>query len=83
MIQFTEAIYEGGVFRPLEPLTLVERTHVFLQVANESAICDSELQPAEAELSQADFDRLLDELATDGPGYAGTFTRAEIYADHD
>ncbi len=35
------------------------------------------------ELSLAEFDRLLDELASDEPPIPGTFPRSEIYADHD
>jgi hypothetical protein len=34
-------------------------------------------------ISPDDLDRLLDEEATVGPSPAGTFTRAELYRDHD
>jgi hypothetical protein len=34
-------------------------------------------------LSIEEFDRLLDEEASIGPSPSGTFSRAELYADHD
>jgi predicted DNA-binding antitoxin AbrB/MazE fold protein len=76
MVQHTEAVYEGGVLRPLSPLTLAEHARVFLQVIDENAV-------STAEVSLAEFDRALDELATDGPVVAGSFSRANIYADHE
>ncbi len=30
-----------------------------------------------------EFDRLLDAEGTPGPAYSGTYSRAEIYLDHD
>jgi hypothetical protein len=33
--------------------------------------------------SPADFERELDELATDGPSLPRDFSRADIYAEHD
>lgn len=40
----TDAIYEGGVLRPLEPLNLVERERVSLSIstASEKAASDDE-----------------------------------------
>lgn len=34
-------------------------------------------------MSPEEFDRFLDEEATDGPSPIGTFSRAELYPDHD
>ena len=34
-------------------------------------------------LALEEFDRLLDEEATLSPSPAGTFSRAELYSDHD
>jgi hypothetical protein len=34
-------------------------------------------------LSVAELDQLLDEEATVGPSPGGTFTRVELYSDHD
>lgn len=39
-------------------------------------------QPA-PRMSANDFDRFLDEEATHGPSPTGTFSRAELYSDHD
>jgi hypothetical protein len=38
--------------------------------------------PAER-MSIEEFDRILDELATDGPSPSGTFSREDLYSDHD
>ena len=76
MVQQIEAVYENGVLRPLSPLLLADRTQVVLQVSEARA-------PEAAELSLSEFDQLLDQLSTDGPTAQGTYSRAEIYADHD
>jgi predicted DNA-binding antitoxin AbrB/MazE fold protein len=76
MVQHIEAIYENGVLRPLSPLQLADHAHVFVRVT------DTGTEEA-AELSLSEFDRLLDELASDGPSVPGTFSREDIYSDHD
>lgn len=76
MVQFIEAVYENGVFRPLAPLPLADQTRVLLRVSESSP-------EAAEELSLAEFDRHLDQLSSDGASPPGTFSRAEIYADHD
>ena len=76
MVQFIEAVYENGFFRPLAPFSLGDKTRVLLSVS------ESSLEAAE-ELSLAEFDRQLDQLTSDGPTQPGTFSRAEIYSDHD
>lgn len=34
-------------------------------------------------LSNAELDRLLDAESSEGPAYPGTYSRADIYRDHD
>ena len=71
-----QAVYEGGVFRPLTPLALPERARVTLDVvptAMETTVA----------LSDEEFDRQLMELGADGPSLPANFSRADIYADHD
>ncbi len=45
----------------------------------------SESQAAlnEPRITADELERLLDEEATAGPAYEGTYSRADIYADHD
>jgi hypothetical protein len=43
----------------------------------------SKLPPATARISADELDRLLDELAISGLSPKGTFSRAELYSDHD
>lgn len=43
----------------------------------------SKLPPSAARISADELDRLLDELAILGPSPKGTFSRAELYSDHD
>jgi hypothetical protein len=45
----------------------------------------AESQPAlrEPRISSEELDRLLDSEATPGPAYEGTYSRADIYVDHD
>lgn len=45
-----EAVYENGVFRPLEPLPLPEGTHVFLTIKDdEPAIVEVRRRRSEGE----------------------------------
>jgi hypothetical protein len=48
-----------------------------------AAIVLSDAPQSAAEMSEDEFDRFLDEEATSGPSPAGTFSRAELYSDHD
>ena len=43
----------------------------------------SKLPPSNVRISTDELDRLLDELAISGPSPQGTFSRAELYSDHD
>jgi predicted DNA-binding antitoxin AbrB/MazE fold protein len=76
MLQQVEAVYEGGVFRPLVPTGLAEHSHVTLDVA---------LSKTErvAAISDEEFERQLSELSSNGPTLPADFSRADIYADHD
>ena len=76
MSQQVQAVYEGGVFRPLAPLTLPEHAQVTLDVLPAAA-------PAPVALSDEEFDRQLAELSTDGPTLPVDFSRADIYLDRD
>lgn len=38
---------------------------------------------AASEMSEEELDRFLDAESTSGPSPSGTFSRAEIYSDHD
>ena len=76
MSQQIDAIYDHGVFRPLEPLALPDQARVKLTVDAESAEKSS---PRE----NADFDTELAPLLFDGPNLPADFSRADIYADHD
>ncbi len=40
-------------------------------------------RPAARRLTVEEFDALLDAEATTGPSPQGTFSRAELYSDHD
>jgi hypothetical protein len=48
-----------------------------------AVLSQSQTQLEQPRISGAEFDRLLDELAGHGSGGEGTFSRAEIYQDHD
>lgn len=76
MAQQIQAVYEGGVFRPLAPPTLPEHARVILDIVPATS------QTA-GTLSDVEFDRQLDELCSDGPTLPADFSRADIYADHD
>ncbi|MBI3462136.1 MAG: antitoxin family protein [Planctomycetes bacterium] len=74
MVQHTEAIYENGVLRPLARLDLPERALVHISVSDEPP----PTQESKRELSLAEFDLLVDDLASDGVSIPGTFSRADI-----
>ena len=79
MVQHIEAIYENGVLKPLTPLAAPEHARLQIDVIVE----DAATRQSEGELSLAEFDQSIDELATDGPSVDSTFPRSEIYSDHD
>jgi predicted DNA-binding antitoxin AbrB/MazE fold protein len=78
MSQQIDAIYDGGVLKPLVPLALPDQARVKLTV---------EAQPvagsADAAGVEAGFDAALEPLLFDGPNLPAGFSRADIYADHD
>jgi predicted DNA-binding antitoxin AbrB/MazE fold protein len=76
MDQQIQAVYEGGVFRPLEPLVLPEQARVVLNVSSTAVNPDTEI-------SEDAFNRRLAELCMAGPTLPTDFTRADIYAEHD
>ena len=76
MSQQVQAVYEGGVFRPLAPLALPEHAQVTLDVLPAAG-------PAPVALSDEEFDRQLAELSADGPTLPADFSRADIYLDRD
>ena len=47
-----------------------------------SALLSAPAKPA-PRLTRAELDRLLDEEVASGPSLPGSFTRAELYSDHD
>ena len=47
------------------------------------AIATSDQALPASTMSPEDFDRFLDQEATHGPSPIGTFSRAELYSDHD
>jgi predicted DNA-binding antitoxin AbrB/MazE fold protein len=77
------AVYENGILRPLEPLNLPDKEMVTITLAVEAK---EKLGGIEfATLSDDEFDRLLDELAS-GPTLSPLpvdFSRLDVYTDHD
>lgn len=78
------AIYENGVFKPMEPVALPEQTEVVFepQVVNRTG---EPMFLSDPNLSPEAFGRLLDEMAARPPGkpLPPDFSRADIYDDHD
>jgi predicted DNA-binding antitoxin AbrB/MazE fold protein len=74
MIQHIRAIYENGVLRPPTPLNLPDDTQVDLAI---------ESSRERVALSDAEVKKLLDEFAVDVPKTESTFSREDIYFDHD
>lgn len=60
MVRKLEAVYEGGVLRPVEPLRLVEHQHVSVIILDEIADDGEELQFAPRE----EFEALADHTIT-------------------
>lgn len=48
-----------------------------------AAIALADVPQVAAEMSEEEFDRFLDDESTSGPSPAGTFSRSELYSDHD
>jgi predicted DNA-binding antitoxin AbrB/MazE fold protein len=78
MSQEITAIYENGMFRPLESVTLAEHVTVSLTVR---ASTDKGISVAPNTVD--DFETQLESLLLDGPTLPEDFSRADIYADHD
>ena len=86
MTRIIHAVYESGVLRPLEPLNLAEKKLVTVTIVDETqAENEAPFLPDPAPLSDDDFERMLDELAsgTALPHLPADFSRADVYADHD
>jgi predicted DNA-binding antitoxin AbrB/MazE fold protein len=81
MTKTVQAVYENGLLRPLEPLSLLENEQVSVTIAADANGKNS-TPPA---LSQEEFDRLLDELASGPalPHLPSNYSRDDIYVDHD
>lgn len=86
MTRNIQAIYENGVLRPLEPIHLAEKELVTVTIMDKAEATNGAVSiPEPAPLSDEDFERLLDELASGPtlPRLPSGFSRANIYADHD
>jgi Protein of unknown function DUF104 len=87
MTRNVEAVYEQGVLRPLEPLDLPENMRVTLTIHSIPDAKNRAPSPAvpDVALSDDDFNRLLDELASGPalPHLPADFSRADAYLDHD
>jgi Protein of unknown function DUF104 len=87
MTRNVEAVYEHGILRPLEPLDLPENQRVTVTIQDHLEPKNGAPSPAvpDVALSDADFDRLLDELASGPalPHLPADFSRADVYLDHD
>ena len=53
-----------------------------LEAYLESVLLSAPSRPA-PHISLDELDRMLDEEASDGPSPSGSFSRAELYSDHD
>jgi predicted DNA-binding antitoxin AbrB/MazE fold protein len=86
MSKIIHAVYESGVLRPLEPLNVPEKKLVTVTIVDETqANKEAPFLPDTAPLSDDDFERLLDELASGPalPHLPADFSRADVYSDHD
>jgi predicted DNA-binding antitoxin AbrB/MazE fold protein len=63
MTQNVDAIYDQGVFRPVEPVILPEGTRVHLRVEEENGADQSAAKPAEDELPTL-LERMKDFVGT-------------------
>jgi hypothetical protein len=75
MSQFVKAIYENGLFRPLDPVSLPDREAVCLIIQTTPPRSSAPGPDVEFELEAAG-------LLFDGPSLPAEFSRADIYADH-
>jgi hypothetical protein len=81
MSQEFHATYEHGILRLDVPLALPEQTRVTGIVSGVSSSATP--HPADS-LSDEQFERLLDEMATPcGGNLPADFSREDIYFDHD
>jgi predicted DNA-binding antitoxin AbrB/MazE fold protein len=81
-----QAVYEHGILRPLEPVNLPENERVTITIAENAQTNSDPKAIAEASsISDDEFERLLDELASGPtlPHLSADFSRADVYADHD
>ena len=87
MTRNVEAVYEHGILRPLEPLDLAENERVTVTIQDHLEAANGAPSPAvpDVALSDEDFNRLLDELASGPalPHLPADFSRADVYLDHD
>jgi len=77
MSQVVKAIYENGLFRPLDPVELADHQAVSLIVQADAK------GNVQRNGGGDDFDEQLATLLFDGPSLPANFSRADIYADHD
>jgi predicted DNA-binding antitoxin AbrB/MazE fold protein len=77
MRQVIRAIFENGLFRPIDPVSLGDRDVVYLIVTSST---ESRLQAPSSCARADDFDQELDGLLFDGPSLPADFSRADIYA---
>lgn len=78
------AIYENGVFKPKEPVSLPDRS----EVEFEPRLVKQPAEPifiSDPNLSVEEFEKLLDAMAArpGGKPLPPDFSRADIYDDHD
>ncbi len=99
MSQQIRAIYENGLFRPLDPVNLAEHDLVSLVVASPArdektaqeagARGTSPDDPLAAVIGIGDgpaageFERDLEPLLFEGPSLPADFSRADVYAPRD
>ena len=63
MIHNIDAIYDQGVFRPVQPVVLPEGTRVHLRVEEEKAVGETKAKPADGEIPTL-LERLKDVVGT-------------------
>jgi predicted DNA-binding antitoxin AbrB/MazE fold protein len=78
MSQTFSAIYEDGVFRPLTPVDLPNQAIVDITLSAAQS-----QKPVVSENGCVDLERELDALTFEGPSLPSTFSREDIYFDHD
>jgi hypothetical protein len=85
MSQEVRAIYENGLFRPLDPVALAEHDLVSIVVSTprHEKRPAGDQAPAPCDATGVEFDDELESLLFDGPSLPADFSRADVYADHD